>query len=97
MRRGDFRQSKVFTSGARKQAEPKGTELMMFMQLAEGVDEETWIYHLRRTDYSKWIREKTRMRSAAAIEAIESDQNISAPESRRRITEAIQQLYTLAA
>lgn len=76
----------------------KAQNLMIFMQLAEGVDEETWTYHLRRKDYSKWFREKIKdEKLAAATEAIELDQNIPAPVSRRRITEAIQQFYTLAA
>jgi len=68
------------------------------MQLAEGVDEDTWIYHLRRNDYSKWLREKIKdERLATAAETIEHDQNLSAPESRRRINEAIEQFYTLPA
>jgi len=76
----------------------KAQNLVIFMQLAEGVDEQTWTYHLRRKDYSKWFREKIKdEKLAAATEAIELDQNIRAPESRRRITLAIQQFYTLAA
>jgi hydroxymethylpyrimidine pyrophosphatase-like HAD family hydrolase len=76
----------------------KAQNLMTFMQLAEGLDEQTWTYHLRRSDYSKWFREKIKDdKLAAAAEAIELDQNLPAAESRRRITEAIQQLYTLAA
>jgi hydroxymethylpyrimidine pyrophosphatase-like HAD family hydrolase len=76
----------------------KAQNLMTFMQLAEGVDEDTWIYHLRRNDYSKWFREKIKDdRLATAAEAIERDQNLSARESRHHINEAIEQLYTLAA
>ena len=76
----------------------KAQNLMMFMQLAEGVDEDTWTYHLRRNDYSKWFREKIKdEKLAAATEAIENDHNITAPESRRRIAEAIRRFYTLAA
>src|SRR5262249_39624099 len=29
--------------------------LMMFSQVAEGVDDETWIHHLRQHDYSRWF------------------------------------------
>lgn len=25
--------------------------------MAEGVDEETWLFHLHQKDYSKWFRE----------------------------------------
>jgi hypothetical protein len=27
----------------------------MFVQLADGVDDDTWEYHRRRGDYSQWI------------------------------------------
>jgi hypothetical protein len=29
---------------------------MTFIQLADGVDDETWQYHLKRNDYSTWLR-----------------------------------------
>ena len=29
---------------------------MLFLQIGEGVDDETWAFHLRRGDYSGWIR-----------------------------------------
>jgi hypothetical protein len=35
----------------------KAQNLMVFLQLAEGVDDETWLYHLKRGDYSRWVRE----------------------------------------
>jgi hydroxymethylpyrimidine pyrophosphatase-like HAD family hydrolase len=76
----------------------KAQNLVTFMQLAEGVDEDTWIYHLRRGDYSKWFREKIKDdRLATVAEAIEHDAGLSALESRRLINEAIDQLYTLPA
>ncbi|HRK79510.1 MAG TPA: hypothetical protein PLQ95_13325 [Thiobacillus sp.] len=31
--------------------------LMVFCQTAEGIDETTWMYHLRRGDYSRWFRD----------------------------------------
>ena len=41
---------------------PKGAlklraqNLMLFLQIAEGVDDETWEHHLRRHDYSEWLQ-----------------------------------------
>jgi hypothetical protein len=76
----------------------KAQNLMTFMQLADGVDEETWIYHLRRNDYSRWFRKKIKDEGLAkAAEAIEQEQNLAALESRRRINQAIVQSYTLPA
>ena len=31
--------------------------LELFVQMAEGVDEETWLHHLRQGDYSRWFRD----------------------------------------
>src|SRR5262249_50100885 len=31
--------------------------LMMFLQLAEGVDDDTWLFHLRNGDYSRWFED----------------------------------------
>src|SRR5690606_22349083 len=32
----------------------RAQNLMLFLQLAEGLDPETWMYHLKRHDYSSW-------------------------------------------
>jgi hydroxymethylpyrimidine pyrophosphatase-like HAD family hydrolase len=73
----------------------RAQNLMMFIQLAEGVDESTWTYHLRRGDYSGWFREFVKDDELAAnTAAIERDSRLSAEESRRRIKEMIQSRYT---
>ncbi|MFD2357480.1 hypothetical protein ACFSTC_61730 [Nonomuraea ferruginea] len=36
----------------------RARNLHNFVELAEGVDDETWAFHLRRGDYSTWIGEK---------------------------------------
>src|SRR5581483_1096967 len=35
----------------------RAQNLILFLQLADGVDDETWLYHLHAHDYSKWMRE----------------------------------------
>jgi hypothetical protein len=35
----------------------RAQNLVLFNQIAEGVDDETWLYHLHRGDYSRWFRE----------------------------------------
>ena len=35
----------------------KAQNLALFCQIAEGVDNQTWMFHLRRGDYSRWFRE----------------------------------------
>ena len=61
--------------------------------MAEGVDEETWMHHLARRDYSKWFRTVIKDDALAAeAEQIESG---GGPESRDRIRDAIGRRYTL--
>ena len=33
----------------------KAQNLIIFMQIADGIDDKTWEYHLRRGDYSQWF------------------------------------------
>jgi hypothetical protein len=30
-------------------------DLIVFCQIAEGIGEGTWMFHLRRHDYSRWV------------------------------------------
>ena len=81
---------------------------MLFSQLADGVDDETWLHHLRRGDYSSWMRESIKDGELAdEVQAIETETvrsatrerraAESAAESRRRVRAAIEERYTLPA
>ena len=37
-----------------------GSDLSVFLQLAVGVDDNTWLHHLRAGEYSKWFRKAIR-------------------------------------
>jgi hypothetical protein len=60
--------------------------------MAEGVDEDTWMHHLRQRDYSKWFRSVIKDESLAA--EAEQIERRGGPESRGRIREAIAKRYT---
>jgi HAD superfamily hydrolase (TIGR01484 family) len=76
----------------------RAQNLMLFVQLAEGVDEETWRYHLQRGDYSQWFREGIKDESLAEQAArIESQPAASAAETRDLIRSLINERYTLPA
>jgi hypothetical protein len=71
---------------------------MLFGQIAQGVDDETWLFHLHQGDYSRWLREVIKDKELAAkVEEIEQDEKLSARESRARILEMIEKKYTLPA
>lgn len=76
----------------------RAQNLILFSQIAEGVDDETWLYHLEQGDYSRWFREAIKDDGLAdEAEEIEKAGNLSASESRDRIKAAIEQRYTLPA
>jgi HAD superfamily hydrolase (TIGR01484 family) len=83
---------------------PRGTlnlraqNLILFMQLADGVDDATWLYHLRHGEISKWFRQAIKDSDLAdQAAAVEEDRALSARESRDRIRAAIEKRYTLPA
>jgi HAD superfamily hydrolase (TIGR01484 family) len=83
---------------------PEGTlnlraqNLILFLQLAEGVDDATWLYHLRQRDYSRWFRDSVNDEGLAAEAAqIEARRDLSASASRALVRAAIEQRYTLPA
>ena len=76
----------------------RAQNLKTFLQLAEGVDDDTWMFHLRNGDYSTWfetiVKDDELKRQAAEIER---DHNLSAQESRDRIKQAVEARYTAPA
>ena len=51
----------------------RAQSLPLFLQMAIGVDDETWLFHLHRGDYSRWLRdgldEPALAEQVAAVEA----------------------------
>ena len=75
----------------------RAQNLLIFSQLAQGVDDATWLFHLRRGEYSRWFREVIKDEGLAKeAESIERDERLSPQESRARIQSAIEQRYTLS-
>ena len=73
--------------------------LNMFIQIAEGVDDETWTHHLRRGDYSQWMREAIKDEALASeVHEIEKNGHESTKDSpqktRAAVIEAINRRYT---
>jgi hypothetical protein len=63
------------------------------------VDDETWLHHLRRGDYSQWMREAIKDEALATeVHEIEKDGHESSKDSpqktRAAVIEAINRRYT---
>jgi len=82
--------------GPQRKLKLKAPNLLTFMQLGEGVDDETWEYHLKKGDYSRWFRNAIKDEDLAAVaENMERENGVSPEESRKAIREAIEQKYTI--
>lgn len=80
--------------GPRNALNLKAQNLMIFLQIAEGVDDATWMHHLKRKDYSEWF--KIHIKDDILAEAtaqVESDSTLSAAESRQAIANLVRELY----
>jgi hypothetical protein len=74
----------------------RAQNLMVFLQIADGVDDETWLYHLQCGDYSRWARESIKDQDLASeIAHAESLTGLSPADSRARVRASIEQRYTL--
>jgi HAD superfamily hydrolase (TIGR01484 family) len=73
----------------------RAQNLQLFKQLADGVDDTTWLYHLHQGDYSRWFAEAIKDETLAdQVRHIETSSPTSADESRAQIKAAIDQRYT---
>jgi len=74
----------------------RAQNLILFCQLTEGIDDDTWQFHLESSDYSRWFAESIKD-DALADEAkrIEQLEDLTPAETKKLILEAIQRDYTL--
>jgi hypothetical protein len=72
--------------------------LMIFLQIAEGIDDRTWEHHLRAGDYSGWFKRQLRDDELASeVAEVERDQELSAAETKKLVAEAVRRRYTAPA
>jgi HAD superfamily hydrolase (TIGR01484 family) len=75
----------------------KAQNLNVFLQLADGIDDDTWLFHLKNGDISGWflnvIKDPELAAEAYRLEGME----MSAEESRKKIRADIEKRYILAA
>ena len=73
----------------------RAQNLTLFLQMADGVDDETWMHHLRGGDYSRWFRDAIKDPALAGdAAAIERAPGADPAGSRAAIRAAIEQRYT---
>ena len=98
MRKAISSDHSFYFTGADGKLNLKAQNLMMFVHLAEGIDDDTWEHHLQAGDYSAWFRDKVKDSELAEEAApIEEDAALDAKASRERIIEAVLKRYTVPA
>lgn len=94
---GDMGPDSFYFRGPKKKLNLKANNLMSFIQMATGVDDETWLYHLREHDYSKWFRNAVNDEDLA-INAQKIEKQEQSPDiSRKAIFQLIRERYTTPA
>ena len=93
---GELIEEERFTfRGPLGQLNLRAENLRVFVKMAEGVDEDTWLHHLRRGDYSRWFRQAIKDETLAVeAEAVERA-DLPGPESRARIRELVERRYAM--
>jgi len=76
----------------------RAQNLMTFLQVGEGVDEETWLFHARSGDYSRWFAAMIKDEElAATAREIERNGAQRVAESRKKLRAAVETRYTAPA
>jgi HAD superfamily hydrolase (TIGR01484 family) len=82
--------------GPRNTLNLRAQNLRLFLQIADGVDEETWLHHLERHDYSRWM--STAIKDDELADDVRRAEDEPDPTaSRQRVREAIERRYTAPA
>ncbi len=83
-------ETSFFFKGPHDKLNLRAHNLMMFNQIAEGIDDETWLFHLRQQDYSKWMRRAIKDDALASeVLEVETDSGATPQGSRKRIIDAV--------
>ncbi len=91
---GDMGPDSFYFKGPASKLNLKANNLMIFIQMASGIDDETWVYHLKRNDYSNWFNAHVNDEELAT-KARKIEQSEHNPEvSRNAIFKLIQERYT---
>ena len=70
----------------------------MFIDIGDGVDADTYIFHLRNGDFDQWMRSSIKDESLAdEIANIAANADLSVAEARKLVRVAVEQRYTAPA
>ncbi|HEU4780532.1 MAG TPA: hypothetical protein VFS58_11680, partial [Steroidobacteraceae bacterium] len=87
-----------YFQGPEKKLNLRAQNLIVFTDLADGVDADTWLFHWRRGDVSGWLRRCVKDKELIdQVLALEKEVPDDANASRKAVRELIERKYTLPA
>jgi hypothetical protein len=91
---GDMDYNSFYFRGPEGKLSLKAYNLMIFTQIASGLDDETWLFHLKRKDYSNWLRNSVHDDELAdLVNVVEGDVK-HYHDSRQAVVKLINERYT---
>jgi hydroxymethylpyrimidine pyrophosphatase-like HAD family hydrolase len=75
----------------------RAQNLKIFLQVGDGVDEATWLHHLRNGDVARWLRDEIKDPELAEAVAELARDHLGAAEGRARLRAWIEERYTESA
>ena len=94
---GDMQGNSFYFTGAGKKLNLKANNLMLFIQMAEGVDDDTWMYHLGKKEYSDWFRNAVHDDELADMTAKIEENETDPATSKEAILRLVKERYTAPA
>ncbi len=89
---GDMGENSFIFTGEEGRLHLVANNLILFQHIAEGLDIDTWLYHLRRKDFTNWFRKTIHDEDLARV--AEEAEKMDAAASRRHVLDFIKQKYT---
>jgi hypothetical protein len=94
---GDMADNSFYFKGPENKLNLKANNLNTFIQMATGIDDETWLYHLHQKDFSRWFRGSVHDEELALRTEKIEEQEKNAKISRKAIFQLIHERYTAPA
>jgi len=92
---GDMGYNSFVFTGPENKLQLKANNLMMFVRIAEGIDDQTWLYHLQRGDYKRRSADCIHDEELVAKVEEAGKKNREVKDSKKIIIDYITQKYTL--
>jgi len=90
---GDMSYNSFIFTGPENKMQLKANNLMLFVHISEGIDAETWLFHLHRKDFSRWFRGAVHDEELAGV-AEEAEKISDTGASKKHILSYITTKYT---